>query len=419
MTSSFLSKEEREGKSFSEISSLLSDSDKGTRDQAGKWFNEIMEKHVDTGEHEINSILETAKVDLKLRGYKRADEPRHVSDDIETEVVDALLEAVAPNFDISRRYYELKAKLFGVDKLEYYERNVPFGKAEKEYSFDEAVGLVAGTFENLDPFFADIFKKFVAKGHFDVYPNKNKVSGAGCWSNLKTQPSFIHLNFTGKLRDVTAIAHEMGHAIHNELIVQSQKAVYCDVSLATAETASTFMEDFVTCEILKNADDELKLALQMEQLNDLVSSIQRQVACYKFEQELHDVFSGKGYLSKEEIGEMFQKHMKAYMGDFVEQSPGSQNWWLYWDHIRRFFYVYSYASGLLISKSLQKKVKDDPDFVDEVKRVLSFGTSKSPKDAFAEVGVDITDPEFWRQGLSEERVLLEDTWTLAKKLGRI
>jgi len=198
----------------------------------------------------------------------------------------------------------------------------------------------------------------------------------------------------------------MGHAIHNKLIEQSQKAIYCDVSLSTAETASTFMEDFVTREILKDADDELRLALQLEQLNDLVSSVQRQIACYKFEQELHAVFAEKGYLSKEKIGEMFQKHMKSYMGDFVEQSEGSQNWWLYWDHIRRFFYVYSYASGLLISKSLQKKVKADPDFINEVTRVLSFGTSKSPKDAFAQVGVDITDREFWIQGLNEEKALL-------------
>ena len=419
MTSSFLSKEERDGKSFSEISSLLSDVDKKTRDQAETWFNEIMEKHIDTGEHEINSILETAKVEQKLRGYERPDEPRHVGDDIDTEVVDTLLEAVHSNFDISQKYYELKAQLFGVEKLEYHERNVPFGRAEKEYSLDEAVDLVSQAFVNLDPFFADTFDDFVAKGHIDVYPKKNKVSEAGCWSNLKTQPSFIHLNFTGKLRDVTTIAHEMGHAIHHELITQAQPAIYCDVSLATAETASTFMEDFVTSEILKSADDELRLALQMEQLNDLVSSIQRQVACYKFEQELHAAFREKGYLSKEEIGEMFQKHMKFYMGDFVEQSEGSQNWWLYWDHIRRFFYVYSYASGLLISKSLQKKVKSNHDFINEIKRVLSFGASMSPKEAFAEIGVDITNPEFWIQGLNEERKLLEDTWTLAKKLGKI
>ena len=419
MTSSFLSKEEREGKSFSEISSLLSDGDKKTRDKAAVWFNDILEKRIDTGEHEINSILETAKVDLKLRGYKRPDEPQHIGDDIETEVIDALLEAVTSSFDISQKYYELKAKLLGLEKLEYHERNVPFGKAEKEYSFDDAIDLVREAFEDLNPFFADTFNDFVTNGHFDVYPKKNKISGAGCWSNLKTQPSFIHLNFTGKLRDVTTIAHEMGHAIHNKLIEQSQKAIYCDVSLATAETASTFMEDFVTREILKDADDELRLALQLEQLNDLVSSVQRQTACYKFEQELHAVFAEKGYLSKEKIGEMFQKHMKSYMGDFVEQSEGSQNWWIYWGHIRRFFYVYSYASGLLISKSLQKKVKADPDFINEVTRVLSFGISKSPKDAFAQVGVDITDPEFWKRGLNEEKSLLEDTWTLAKKLGKI
>jgi oligoendopeptidase F len=236
---------------------------------------------------------------------------------------------------------------------------------------------------------------------------------------LKSQPAFIHLNFSKKLRDVTTIAHEMGHAIHHKLIASTQPALYVDTSMAVAETASTFMEDFVIQAILEDADEELRLALQMEQLNDSVSSIQRQIACYRFEQALHNLFRETGYLSKEDIGELFQEHMKSYMGEYVEQSPGSQNWWLYWDHIRRHFYVYSYASGLLISKSLQNKVKENPEFIIEVKRILEMGTSRSPKDAFAEVDIDITDPAFWELGLKEQRDLLEDTWTLAEKLGKI
>ena len=157
----------------------------------------------------------------------------------------------------------------------------------------------------------------------------------------------------------------------------------------------------------------------MMKLNDDVSTIFRQVACYKFEQALHQEFRDKGYLSKEDIGRLFQKHMAAYMGDSVLQSIGSENWWVYWSHIRMFFYVYSYASGLLISKSLQNSVKQDRVFIEKVKEFLSAGKSDSPKNIFQKLGVDITKKEFWDKGLDEVEALLQETTTLAKKLGKI
>jgi oligoendopeptidase F len=157
----------------------------------------------------------------------------------------------------------------------------------------------------------------------------------------------------------------------------------------------------------------------MAKLNDDVSSIFRQVACYRFEQELHQEFRKKGYLSKDEIGVLFRKHMKAYMGPFVEQSPGSENWWVYWNHIRYFFYVYSYASGLLISKSLQNSVKKDPAFIKKVKEFLSAGLSDSPKNIFGRLGIDITDNQFWGKGLDEVELLLNETTQLAVRLKKI
>jgi len=111
--------------------------------------------------------------------------------------------------------------------------------------------------------------------------------------------------------------------------------------------------------------------------------------------------------------------MKSYMGNSVECSPGSENWWVYWDHIRKFFYVYSYASGLLISQALQKKVREDHKFIEKVKVFLSAGVSKSPKEIFMDLGIDITKKEFFLSGLEEISELLEKTETLAKKLGKI
>jgi len=172
-------------------------------------------------------------------------------------------------------------------------------------------------------------------------------------------------------------------------------------------------------ELIHSADDKLRLAIMMQKLNDDVSSIFRQVACYQFEQELHQEFRKAGYLSKKEIGTLFMKHMAAYMGNAVEQSAGSENWWVYWSHIRYFFYVYSYASGLLISKSLQAGVKKDPAFINKVKGFLSAGLSDSPKNIFSKLGIDITDNTFWDRGLDEVEHLLDETEHLAKKLRKI
>jgi oligoendopeptidase F len=221
-------------------------------------------------------------------------------------------------------------------KLRYHDRNVEYGEVAKQYAFRQSVGLVHTVLKKLDTEFAAIFAGFINNGQIDAYPKKGKDSGAFCIHHLITQPTYILLNHTGKLHDVLTLAHELGHGINNELIKKKQHSLDFGSPTATAEVASTFMEDFVLDEIIGQADDELRLAIMMQKLNDDVSSIFRQVACYRFEQELHNEFRAKGYLSKEEIGTLFQKHMASYMGPAVEQSPGSENWWVYWNHIRYF-----------------------------------------------------------------------------------
>jgi len=428
MTAGFLSKEERavfteEGKRkvmpFSEIVGLMNSKKKRVRDSAAKAFNDVLAKNAEVAEAEINSVFANKKIDDELRGSPRPDTLRHVADDIESEVVDALVESVSRRFTIPVRYYALKARLLKVRKLAYHERNVEYGKMARRYPYPKSVDLVHRVLGKLDREFADIFAGFVHNGQIDAYPKKGKDSGAFCIHHLMVQPTYILLNHTGKLHDVLTIAHELGHGINNELIKKKQHALDFGTPTSTAEVASTFMEDFVLDEVLHAADDELRLAIMMQKLNDDVSSIFRQVACYCFEQELHKDFRAKGYLSKEEIGKLFQKHMAAYMGSAVEQSEGSENWWVYWNHIRYFFYVYSYASGLLISKSLQNSVKRDPAFIVQVKEFLSAGLSDSPKNIFSRLGIDISDKRFWDKGLDEVENLLDETERLAKRLGKI
>lgn len=428
MTSGFLSKEEREiltekgkpeKKSFSELQGMMNSQNKRVRDSSAKAFNEILLKHKGAAEAEINSVLADKKTNDELRGAARPDLLRHLRDGMESEAVDALLGSVSSRFDISKRYYRLKAKLMGVKKLKYHERNVPYGEINKRYDFNEAVGIISGSFGKIDAEFSEIFDKFIQNGQIDAFPGKGKRQGAFCSHNLLTQPTYVLLNYNEKLDDVKTLAHEMGHAINNEFMREKQNALNFGTSTATAEVASTFMENFALEEAVSGVSDDLRLNVMMSELNDTVSTIFRQIACYKFEQELHAEFRNKGYLPEKEIGKMFKKWMTSYLGNAVEISTGSENWWIAWSHIRMFFYVYSYAGGLLISKTLQKSFKEDKSFIKEIKEFLSAGMSDSPKNIFLKLGIDISKKEFWDNGLNEVENLLNETETLAKKIKKI
>ncbi len=428
MTFGLLAKEERKvileggGKGvrpFSEITGLMNNSNRKVRDSSASAFNDILARHVDVAEAEMNSVLAHKKTEDELRAFRRPDLSRHVSDDIDSTVVDSLVESVSRRFDIPARFYGLKARLMGVKRLKYHERNVVYGKINTKYSFGSSCSLVHKVLSGLDREFAAIFDGFLRNRQIDVYPKKGKAGGAFCAHHLISQPTYILLNHTGELSDVLTLAHEVGHGINNELIKKSQNALNFGTPTSTAEVASTFLEDFVLEEILKKAGGELRLAIMMKKLDDDVSTIFRQVACYRFESALHGQFRNKGYLSKEEIGKLFSEHMASYMGDFVEQTKGSENWWVYWSHIRYFFYVYSYASGLLISKSLQNSVKKNPAYIAKVRDFLSAGLSDSPINIFLSLGIDIRSSEFWEVGLEEVERLLEDTIDQAKKLGKV
>lgn len=428
MTERYLSQGEREvtgedGKkvtgTLETLLSLSNSRKKAVRDEAAEKLNNLLLDYLDMAESEMNALLANKKIDDELRGFSRPDAARHLADDIDTEVVDALVAAVTDRFDISKRFYASKAKLLGLPKLGYHERNVPYGEVEKKYSYPEAVALVYDVYQAVSPEFAQIYQRLTENGQVDVFPKKGKRGGAFCTIRGLNHPVYVLLNHTDKLQDVTTIAHEFGHAINHEL-AKKQNALNYGISLATAEVASTLMEGFVLERLLEEADDELRLALMVDQVNGAVSSIIRQIAMYRFEQELHTEFRKTGFLPRETIGQLYQKHMMAYMGDAVTADPGSENWWLYVGHFRVMFYVYSYASGELISKALQGRLKREPEFIENIKnKFLSVGTSKSVKQTFMDMGIDITDKTFWENGLNEIDQLLMDTEALATKLGKI
>jgi len=426
MLDGFLNQEERlltsddgEAKkySFSEILNLTSHKKKSVRDAAVIVFNEILQNYAQIAENELNAVLYNKKIDDTLRNFPRPDTSRHLSDDVDSQMVDELIQTVSNRYVISHQFYELKAKLFRVPKLAYHERNVEYGNIDLTFSWSKTVNLVYDTLLSLDPTFAEIFANFLEKGQIDVFPKAGKDSGAFCAPSRTNLPIYVLLNHTNRLNDVRTLAHEMGHAINFELMKQENELNY-DSSLFLAESCSTFIEDFVLERIIQDADEETKLAILMEKLNNDISTIFRQVAFYRFELDLHQSFRAHGYLSYQEIGKLFQKHMAKYMGDYVSQDPGSENWWIYVGHFRNFFYVYSYAAGLLVSKFLQNQVRQNQAFMEKIKTYYSTGTSKSPKEALSQMGIT-TDSKLWNLGLDQIEAQLEQARWLAKKLNKI
>ncbi len=428
MTSQFLSKEtinifsEDERKiavPFSMARKYEKSNIKKVRESAAKEELRVLNKLSDTAEHEMNSILESKRVSDKLREYNRADESRHLSDDISDKTVDTMLKTVEDNFSLPEKYYKLKARLHNKKKLTYFERYLQYGNIDKKYTYEEATDIVEKVFRSLDKGFGEIVEDLLNKRRYDVFSKKGKGAGAFCTSHLKSLPVYILLNFEDNLDSVLTIAHETGHAVNSILTFNTQNALNCSTPLSIAEVSSTFFEDLTLKEIIKASDDETKLAILMKKLNDDISTIHRQVACYRFEQELHQEFRKESFLSKEKISEIFKKHMEAYMGKYVIQDKGSEYFWVEWSHIRNFFYVYSYANGLLISKALQNMVKNNPKNIEKVKVMLSNGTSKSPEEMFKSIGIDISKKEFWEKGLKEIEDTYNEACELTEKLGKI
>jgi oligoendopeptidase F len=428
MTSEFISTEERDvlgddksisSKNFSDLLSMLSSPDIEVRENVAKAINNIFTKHIKVGEAELNSVLGYKKTVDNLRGYVRADQASHIIDNIDSATVDLLLDVVSSNNQIVHKYYELKAKLLNLSNLKYYERNILYSGMDKKYSFEDSAHLVYNTMFSLDPMFAQIFEKYLHQGRIDVFTKKGKTSMEYCSVSSKQQPAYVLLNFAGKTEDVSTIAHEMGHALNDDIVKLSQNSLNMGIPLCLAETASTFFEDFVLDEIEKTMSDQEKLALMIFRLDSAINTVFRQVACYRFEQDLHNSYRERGFISKDYIGELFMNNMSAYCGPFVDISGDSQNWWLHWPHIRSFFYVYSYAFGYLVSKYMQALVRTDANNISAVKTFLSAGSAKGPKEILLDINIDINSREFWQKGIDQIGSMLNATEEFAKKLGKI
>ena len=352
----------------------------------------------DFAEAEINAVYTDKKINDELRGFKNAYDATLISHETEESMVNALVEAVTHGFKISHKFYKLKAKILKLKKLSYADRNVGIGKTDKKISFEQGLDIVRKAFGEMDKDFLDILNKYLEQGQIDVFPKKGKTGGAYCSSSIGN-PTLILLNHISEMKSVTTLAHEMGHGIHAEY-TKSQTPLYQGVSIAVAEVASTFFEQVVFDNIFPTLSPKEQVIALHNKINDEVQTIFRQIACFNFEKDLHKAIREKGAVSKEEIGGLLNKHTKAYLGPIADMEEDDGYFFVVWSHIRRFFYVYSYAYGNLVSKALYVKYKKNPAYLKEIKSFLSAGCSKSPKDIFGDIGIDTSDPKFWQEGLA-------------------
>ena len=358
----------------------------------------VYESVGDVAESEINAVYTSKKIQDELRGLKTPYEATIRAYQNDPKSILALVDAVTKKASIAHRFYEVKRRLLKEKKLTYADRGAHVGEIKTRVPFEKAVAIVRETFNSLDPKYADIFDRLLANGQVDVRPKRGKSGGAFCASGTMV-PTYVLLNHIDNFESLKTLAHEMGHAVHAER-AKTQRLFYQGHPISTAETASTFFETATLNRIIDMLPTEERIIALHDKLQDNIATVFRQIACFRFEQALHEGVRRDGYVPKEQIADLMNIHMKAYLGPAVHLEREDGYFFVHWSHIRRFFYVYSYAYGQLISKALHQKLKKDPHFIEKVDGFLTAGESKSPYDIFKSCGLDTNKSEIFLEGLA-------------------
>lgn len=359
--------------------------------------NKVLKSISHFAEAEVNAAYNFKKILDERRGFKEPYSSTVLSHEMDERTVENLVSVVTKWFKLSQRFYRLHAKLLGLKKITHADRAVLMGKIDKKLDFKDAVELAKKGFVRFSPKYAQILQSYLENGQIDVYPRQGKRGGAYC-SGAGQDAVYVLLNHTNDVRSAETLAHEMGHAFHNELS-KSQPPHYRDYSTAVAEVASTLFENFVLEEIEAGLNDREKVVLLHNKVMGDMATIFRQVAFFNFELELHRKIRQEGQVSKEEIAKLFNRHLKSYMGEALDVKEDDGYAFVHLGHMRWFFYVYTYAFGQLVSRALYEKWKEDKSYAKKIEKFLSAGGSMSPKDIFKSIGIDTTDPKFFEAGL--------------------
>jgi oligoendopeptidase F len=361
-----------------------------------------------------NTLLHDKSVEDRLRSYPHWLAARNLSNEASDESVMALIEAVRRRFDIPQRWYVLKARLLGVDRLRDYDRGAPLPGEDITFSFAQARELVLDTYDSFSPQAGRVVRRFFDEHWVDAPVRPNKRGGAFCAYTVPSVHPYVLLNFTARRRDVLTMAHELGHGLHAAL-AQPQGVFHQSTPLTLAETASVFGEALVFGRLLDAAEsDEARLSLLAERIDGAIATVFRQMAMNRFEDLVHTGRRTDGELAVEQFGELWLETQRELFGDSVQMTDGYKLWWSYIPHfINTPGYVYAYAYGQLLALSAYGHYRREGDsFVPRYLELLAAGGSRSPEALGEMVGIDLADPGFWDAGLE----LVEEQLTQAESL---
>jgi oligoendopeptidase F len=397
--------------------SRLMSPDREVRKTAATDITAALEPGLRTRAFIFNTLSLDKAIDDRMRGFPSWISSRNLSNEASDESVEALVAAVRGRYDLPQRWYRLKAKLLGIDKLADYDRMASLTQDDTRIGWAEGRELVLDSYGSFSPELGALAKQFFDDRWIDAPVRDGKRGGAFCAYTVPSAHPYLLLNWTARRRDVLTLAHEMGHGVHAAL-ARPQGVFQQGTPLTLAETASVFGEQLVFGRLLEaTGTAESRLSLLAEAIEGQIATVFRQIAMNRFEDALHTARRTEGELAVERIGELWAESQVEMLGDSVEVTEGYRSWWSYVPHfVNTPGYVYAYAYGQLLALSVYRRYEEEGEgFVPAYLDLLRAGGSKSPEELGAIVGVDLADPGFWDAGLDLVERQLEAAEAAAKE----
>ena len=375
---------------LSEALNRMSDPDPERRKAAATALSCSLAERTPTMALVMNTLAFEKQVEDRWRKHKTPAESRHIANEVDAASVDALEAAVVEAYPrLSHRYYAAKARLMGLEALDYWDRNAPLDQAQpKQYAWNDAKSIVLDSVTQLAPGFAGMARTFFDNPWIDAEPRPGKSSGAYSHPVTADKHPYVFLNYMGERRDVLTLAHELGHAVHQTLAAPLG-TLLSDTPLTLAETASIFGEGLVFERLLAEATGTERRALLAGKIEDGLNTVVRQIAFHRFETQFH-AKRAEGELSPDEIGALWLDVQAESLGPAVRLNEGYEHYWAYVSHfVHSPFYVYAYAFGDLLVSALMEKRREDPAaFAPLYEALLSAGGTKTYVEALAPFGLD-------------------------------
>ena len=385
-----------------EVLNMLSSTDRKKRKAAGDSIGTTLGANKRLFAQITNTLAKDKAIEDKWRGYTKPISSRNLANEVEDDVVEALITAVRDAYpDLSHRYYALKAKWFGNDKLEYYDRNAPLPDSDNHLiPWPQAEATVLEAYGEFSPKLAQVALPFFSNGWIDAPARAGKSPGAFAHPTVPSAHPYLLLNYQGKTRDVMTLAHELGHGVHQRLAAE-QGHFLAQTPLTLAETASVFGEMLTFQKLLRETKDvKTRRALLASKTEDMLNTVVRQISMLEFERAVHRE-RREGEIAVERLGEIWMQTQRESLGPALNFDEGYQWFWSYVPHfIHSPFYVYAYAFGDCLVNALYAVYREGEEgFADRYLDMLSAGGSKHHSELLAPFGLNAADPGFWKRGL--------------------